>query len=95
MASSLATAEYFMEKLLASNPWNIDPSAIPIPWRKELATPPTDRKLRIGVVLDDGVVKPQPPVARAMNETVRALRTAGHESMWVLIFTLLKRLKLY
>ncbi|KAJ5291001.1 hypothetical protein N7478_000252 [Penicillium angulare] len=79
MASSIATTEYFMEKLLASNPWNLDPSAIPIPWRKELATPPTDRKLTLGVVFDDGVVKPQPPVARALNETVRALRTAGHE----------------
>jgi amidase len=81
MASSLATTEYFMEKLLASNPWNLDPSAIPIPWRKELATPPADRKLRIGIVLDDGVVKPQPPVTRAMNETVHALRAAGHEGM--------------
>ncbi|KAJ5731483.1 uncharacterized protein N7483_005991 [Penicillium malachiteum] len=79
MASSLATTEYFMERLLASSPWNLDPSAIPIPWRKELATPPMDRKLRIGVVIDDGVVKPQPPVTRAMNETIQALRKAGHE----------------
>ncbi|KAJ5660399.1 hypothetical protein N7507_006850 [Penicillium longicatenatum] len=78
MASSLATTEYFMQSLLASHPWDIDPSAIPIPWRTDLATPPTDRKLRIGVVIDDGVVKPQPPVTRAMNETIHALRAAGH-----------------
>lgn len=79
MATSLATAEYFMKSLLASNPWDIDPTAVPIPWREDLATPPKDRKLRLGVVFDDGVVKPQPPVARAMRETVRALRAAGHE----------------
>ncbi|KAJ5719903.1 hypothetical protein N7493_006781 [Penicillium malachiteum] len=79
MASSLATTEYFMERLLASSPWNLDPSAIPIPWRRELAAPPMDRKLKIGVVIDDGVVKPQPPVTRAMNETIQALRNAGHE----------------
>ncbi|KAJ5887325.1 hypothetical protein N7504_011372, partial [Penicillium tannophilum] len=79
MASSLATTEYFMQSLLASRPWDVDPSAIPIPWRTELAIPPTDRKLRIGVVIDDGVVKPQPPVTRAMNETIQALRAAGHE----------------
>ncbi|KAJ6015350.1 hypothetical protein N7540_009941 [Penicillium herquei] len=79
MASSLATTEYFMERLLESSPWNLDPSAIPIPWRKDLATPPMDRKLRIGVVIDDGVVKPQPPVTRAMNKTIQALRKAGHE----------------
>lgn len=79
MATSLATTEYFMERLLASSPWNIDPHTIPIPWRTELATPPTDRKLRLGVVFDDGIVKPQPPVARVMRETVQALRAAGHE----------------
>ncbi|KAJ5680127.1 hypothetical protein N7536_011266 [Penicillium majusculum] len=79
MATSLATIEYFMESLVASSPWSLDPTAVPIPWRKELATPPANRKLRLGVVFDDGVVKPQPPVARAMRETVDALRAAGHE----------------
>lgn len=70
-----------MERLLASEPWNLDPAAIPIPWRKDLASPPTERKLKLGVVYDDGVVKPQPPIARAMRETVQALRDAGHEGM--------------
>ncbi|KAJ5817177.1 hypothetical protein N7447_009410 [Penicillium robsamsonii] len=79
MATSLATTEYFMESLLASGPWNLDPNSVPIPWRKELANPPANRKLRLGVVFDDGLVKPQPPVARAMCETVNALRAAGHE----------------
>ncbi|KAJ6128077.1 hypothetical protein N7471_009294 [Penicillium samsonianum] len=79
MATSLATTEYFMESLLASSPWSIDPTAVPIPWRKELATPSANRKFRLGVVFDDGVVKPQPPVARAMRQTVDALRAAGHE----------------
>ncbi|KAJ5222842.1 uncharacterized protein N7469_009082 [Penicillium citrinum] len=81
MSTSLATSEYFMERLLASEPWNLDPAAIPIPWRKDLASPPKARKLKLGVVFDDGVVKPQPPIARAMRETVQALRDAGHEVM--------------
>lgn len=81
MATSLATTEYFMKSLLASKPWDIDPTAIPITWREDLATPPKDRKLRIGVVFDDGVVKPQPPVTRAMRETAQALRAAGHDGM--------------
>lgn len=74
-----------MESLLKSDPWNIDPGAIPIPWRKELAAPPTNSKLRLGVVFDDGVVKPQPPVARAMRETVDALRAAGHEGIPIIL----------
>ena len=70
-----------MKALLSSSPWNYDPSSIPIPWRTELATPPADGKLRLGIVFDDGVVKPQPPIARAMRETVEALHAAGHEGM--------------
>lgn len=76
-----------MDHLLASRPWRIDPAAIPIPWRKELAALPTDRKLRLGVVFDDGVVRPQPPVMRAMRETVQALRDAGHEGLFPLPYS--------
>lgn len=81
MALSLSTTEFFMEKLLASTPWDQDPSAIPIPWRTELARLPSGKKLKLGVVFDDGIVKPQPPVARAMRTTIDALRAAGHEGM--------------
>ncbi|RJE23255.1 Amidase [Aspergillus sclerotialis] len=78
MARSLSSVESFMESLLGSQPWNIDPGCIPIPWRKELATPPS-RKLKLGFVFDDGMVRPQPPVARALRETASKLAAAGHE----------------
>ena len=80
MARSLSSVESFMENLLGSQPWNIDPGCIPIPWRKELATPPS-RKLKLGFVFDDGMVRPQPPVARALRETASKLAAAGHEGM--------------
>ncbi|GKZ33710.1 hypothetical protein AbraIFM66950_003742 [Aspergillus brasiliensis] len=78
MARSLSTIEHFMQSLLDSNPWNIDPGSIPIPWRKELAAKPTG-KLRLGIIYDDGIVKPQPPIARAMREVAKKLKEAGHE----------------
>ncbi|RAH56459.1 amidase signature enzyme [Aspergillus piperis CBS 112811] len=78
MARSLSSIEHFMQSLLDSSPWNIDPGCIPIPWRKELAAKPTG-KLRLGIVYDDGVVKPQPPIARAMREVAEKLKEAGHE----------------
>lgn len=78
MARSITTIEYFMQSLLDSNPWDIDPGCIPIPWRKELAAMP-DRKLKLGVIFDDGVVKPQPPITRALREVTRKLAAAGHE----------------
>jgi Asp-tRNA(Asn)/Glu-tRNA(Gln) amidotransferase A subunit family amidase len=43
------------------------------------------KSLRIGFLIDDGVVKVQPPIARAVREVVAALKAAGHEgiSPWV------------
>ncbi|RAL09809.1 putative acetamidase [Aspergillus homomorphus CBS 101889] len=79
MARSLSSVEHFMHSLLASEPWTLDPDCLPIPWRTELAAKPTSRKLRVGIVHDDGVVKPQPPIARAMREVARKLEEAGHE----------------
>lgn len=81
MATSLPTIEYFMKHLLDSSPWNIDPGCVPIPWREELAAVP-DRRLRIGVVFDDEVVKPQPPITRLLREAVNKLKEAGHEGMY-------------
>lgn len=78
IANSLDTVEYFMQSLLDSNPWDVEPGCIPVPWRKDVAAFP-DRKLRIGIIYDDGVVKPQPPIARLLRETAAKLKEAGHE----------------
>ncbi|PYH41191.1 putative acetamidase [Aspergillus saccharolyticus JOP 1030-1] len=78
MARSLSSVEHFMHALLASEPWTLDPGCVPIPWRTELAAKPA-RKLRVGIIHDDGVVKPQPPIARAMREVEQKLKDAGHE----------------
>lgn len=40
-----------------------------------------DRKLKLGVIFDDGVVKPQPPITRALREVTRKLAAAGHEGI--------------
>ncbi|KAL4969353.1 amidase signature domain-containing protein [Aspergillus stella-maris] len=80
MARSIDTIEYFMASLSDSAPWDVDPGCIPISWRKELAAKPElGKKLKLGIVYDDGVVRPQPPVARAMREVAKKLVDAGHE----------------
>lgn len=71
-----------MQALPAAKPWEIDPQVVPMPWRTDICSAATDgKKLTIGFVVDDGVVKPQPPVARAVMEVVHALRSAGHDGM--------------
>lgn len=67
-----------MQAQLANEPWNFDPSSIPMPWNDEEARR-TVKKLRIGVVWDDGVVRPTPPVTRAMKHVFELLKSAGHD----------------
>ncbi|KAJ5334883.1 Amidase [Penicillium brevicompactum] len=74
----LETIETYMEALPDARPWEVDQHVAPVPWRNSLATPGA-RRLKIGFVIDDGVVKVQPPIARAMKETIEALKQAGHE----------------
>ena len=78
MANSLASIEMFMEAYSEIRPWESDPQIFPIPWRRELAIPPR-RPLKIGYVIDDGVVRCQPPIQRAMREMIEKLRRAGHD----------------
>ncbi|KAI8721544.1 Amidase [Fusarium sp. LHS14.1] len=79
IASSLATIESYMEALEGACPWEQDPLVSPIPWRKEKCSVPPGKKLRIGFVVDDGVVRPQPPIARAIRKVVALLQGARHE----------------
>lgn len=73
-----------MASLSDSAPWDVDPGCIPIPWRRELASKPEEgKKLKLGIVYDDGVVRPQPPVARAMREVAKKLVDAGHEGSYL------------
>ncbi len=79
MSTSISTIEAYMRALPEARSWETDPLVSPIPWRTEACTVPSSKKLKIGVVIDDGMVRPQPPILRAMEELVISLRAAGHE----------------
>jgi amidase len=79
MASSLSSIETYMQALPEAKPWELDNLVAPVPWRSEECVIPKGRKLKVGFILDDGVVKPQPPITRAVSEVVEALKAAGHE----------------
>lgn len=68
-----------MQALAESKPWETDPYVCPLPWREQECFWPSGKKLKVGFVIDDGRVKPQPPVVRAVNQVVAALKAAGHE----------------
>ncbi|KAM0175988.1 hypothetical protein ACHAPF_005122 [Botrytis cinerea] len=78
LSRSLEGLELVMSSLLCTSPWLRDPAVVPVPWRKE-NRPEAGKRLRFGVFWWDGMINPHPPVTRALNMAVTALKNAGHE----------------
>ncbi|QSZ32369.1 hypothetical protein DSL72_001943 [Monilinia vaccinii-corymbosi] len=79
LSRSLEGLELVMNSLLSTSPWLRDPAVVPIPWRQE-ARLGARKKLRVGIFWWDGMVQPHPPVERALEMVVAALKHAGHET---------------
>ncbi|KAJ5929959.1 hypothetical protein N7466_005452 [Penicillium verhagenii] len=77
MSCSLSSIERYMEAVPCASPWELDQHVAPVPWRRNLASPGA-RQLKIGYLVDDGVVKCQPPAERGVRDVVEALKAAGH-----------------
>lgn len=75
LARSADDIDLFMKALLVQEPWTTDPLVLPIPWR-DVATP-DPKSLKIAICYDDGVVKPTPPITRALKHAEKRLRDAG------------------
>lgn len=76
ISRSVETLSIFAEAVIThGQPWLLDPTSVPLPWQK--VTLPT--KLSIGVFRHDGVITSHPPVVRAIDTVVQALKKAGHE----------------
>ncbi|KLJ09097.1 hypothetical protein EMPG_15479 [Blastomyces silverae] len=80
LCTSREAINLFMKVALAGEPWRMDPSLTPIPWTPVTLTKP----LKIAIEWDDGVVKPHPPILRALREVANACRNAGMQVVdWV------------
>lgn len=75
LAHTLEDVQLFVKSVIDSQPWLHDPKVIPLAWR-QVEVP---KKLKIGVIWEDGYVRPTPPISRALKDTVEKLRKAGHE----------------
>jgi amidase len=76
MAISLRSCDLFMKALSASEAWKYDDSCLHLNrWDNRLK----HTNLRIGVVRNDGMYTPWPPVRRAMEESASKLRASGFE----------------
>lgn len=67
------------KEIILQEPWTQDCRCVPIPWRQNIYDEVSNRKLTIGVIRDDGVVKPHPTISRVIEQAVAALQSEGHE----------------
>ncbi|KAF4332815.1 general amidase [Fusarium beomiforme] len=79
MARDLSMIKSAMYNLIESKPWEHDARCAPLPWRGHLYEEMHSRPLTIGVLMDDGVVRPHPPITRTLRDAVEALKLEGHE----------------
>lgn len=94
LSTSFAGLELFMKTIIDSQPWLTEPALIPMPWR-EIQLPET---LKIGVLWHDKVVKPHPPITRALDLVTTQLKAAGmevidfppylHDEAWAILSSL-------
>nr|BAV32171.1 hypothetical protein [Sordaria araneosa] len=85
MGVSIATIRLVLKSLLSTEPWLSDPYLVPIPWREteehhaESGKPGEPYRPAFGIMENDGVVTPHPPVQRALKAVKDALSKRGHK----------------
>ncbi|KAH8602316.1 amidase [Bisporella sp. PMI_857] len=78
MATSMRSCRFFMETVIKANRTLFNYSSTKIPWLG--SSPPSETEpLRVGVITDDTLHTPTPPLRRALRESVQKLEAAGHK----------------
>ena len=73
LSRSLDTVDLVMKTVIESKPWLIDPTLVPLNWKK-----PEQRKYRIGILWSDNIVNPSPPIKRALSMVNEKLKSLGN-----------------
>ena len=84
MASTLTGLTTFTKAVLSTKPWLKDPAVSPMPWNDglyELEGHGGGKQLCFAIMWDDGMVKPHPPLLRALQMTKDVLIAAGHRGI--------------
>jgi amidase len=68
MATLMRSCQYYMEVLMQADPSKVDASVLRIPWLGKNTH--QARPLRIGLIADDSMHTPSPPMRRALQEAV-------------------------
>ncbi|KAG8626036.1 hypothetical protein KVT40_006437 [Elsinoe batatas] len=93
MSTSLDGIEIGMKAVLSQKPWLTDPAVVPIDWRQDIhdsvlakankdgSTSKDKSRLKIGILWNDKMCQPHPPIQRGLRMVADALQQAGHKLM--------------
>ncbi|KAI1799679.1 amidase [Daldinia bambusicola] len=79
LTRNLPSLTVVMKELTQLEPWKHDSRCVPAPWREEVFQKFRTEPLTIGLLIDDGVVRPHPPITRVLHSLVDKLQAAGHD----------------
>lgn len=74
MARSVDDLELYMQLMCDAKPWNKEPGVTVKPW---VPSKGPGRKLKVGILRDNGVVAPVAAINRAIDTAVEKLKKAG------------------
>ncbi|KAL2862797.1 amidase signature domain-containing protein [Aspergillus lucknowensis] len=75
LANSIADLKLFQKAVIDQKPWEEETSLIPLPWKELPSFKP--EQITVGIMWDDGIVRPFPPMTRALQNAKSKLESAG------------------
>ncbi|KAG9250767.1 amidase [Emericellopsis atlantica] len=79
IARTLPSLTLATKAVIDAESWKLDPRVPPIYWKQDVYEAFSERTLVVGIMGDDGRVKPHPPVDRVFKDLCEKLKAAGHE----------------
>ncbi|KAK8105072.1 hypothetical protein PG999_008431, partial [Apiospora kogelbergensis] len=76
LSTSLEGIKLFMRTAIAGQPWLRSPNMVPLEWR-DMSGLFNQRPLKVGVMWNDKVVLPHPPITRALRKVAHKLSKSG------------------
>lgn len=78
MAGNLEDLHEISKRVILAKPWRYDHTCVPLP-SQTVNFRDEGRKLKWGVIWEDGTIPPSPACKRALNQVISALKKQGHE----------------
>ncbi|KAL3454128.1 amidase signature domain-containing protein [Aspergillus insuetus] len=79
MCTSLRDMDMFMHLMADAKPYLLDPRLVPLPWTGLQTS--LGRRLKVGIIKNDGFIEPQPPVKRAIAWATDLLSDPKHANI--------------